>query len=81
MQAANMAPVSQNSGDAATAKAARDEQKQQKMAKTSRRYPFWFGGSASSFAACVTHPLDLGEFPPVSLTFLHIVMKLGQSNT
>jgi len=23
------------------------------------RYPFWFGGSASSFAACVTHPLDL----------------------
>jgi solute carrier family 25 (mitochondrial dicarboxylate transporter), member 10 len=25
-------------------------------------YPFWFGGSASCFAACVTHPLDLGEF-------------------
>ena len=24
-------------------------------------YPFWFGGSASSMAACVTHPLDLGE--------------------
>ena len=24
------------------------------------RYPFWFGGSASCFAACVTHPLDLG---------------------
>lgn len=24
------------------------------------KYPFWFGGSASSFAACVTHPLDLG---------------------
>ncbi|PHH82514.1 hypothetical protein CDD83_3244 [Cordyceps sp. RAO-2017] len=23
------------------------------------RYPFWFGGSASSMAACVTHPLDL----------------------
>jgi dicarboxylate transporter 10 len=23
-------------------------------------YPFWFGGSASSMAACVTHPLDLG---------------------
>ncbi|KAJ5899325.1 Mitochondrial dicarboxylate transporter [Penicillium taxi] len=22
-------------------------------------YPFWFGGSASCFAACVTHPLDL----------------------
>lgn len=25
-------------------------------------YPFWFGGSASSMAACVTHPLDLGLF-------------------
>jgi hypothetical protein len=25
-------------------------------------YPFWFGGSASCFAACVTHPLDLREF-------------------
>ncbi|KAK7921170.1 hypothetical protein PG985_009192 [Apiospora marii] len=22
-------------------------------------YPFWFGGSASAMAACVTHPLDL----------------------
>ncbi|PVH70626.1 MC family mitochondrial carrier protein [Cadophora sp. DSE1049] len=22
-------------------------------------YPFWFGGSAASMAACVTHPLDL----------------------
>jgi len=22
-------------------------------------YPFWFGGSSSSLAACVTHPLDL----------------------
>lgn len=25
-------------------------------------YPFWFGGSASCFAASVTHPLDLGMF-------------------
>jgi hypothetical protein len=25
------------------------------------KYPFWFGGSASGFAACVTHPLDLGK--------------------
>ena len=24
-------------------------------------YPFWFGGSASCFAASVTHPLDLGK--------------------
>lgn len=23
------------------------------------RYPFWFGGSAASMAAVVTHPLDL----------------------
>jgi len=28
------------------------------------RYPFWFGGSASCFAACVTHPLDLGTYSP-----------------
>jgi dicarboxylate transporter 10 len=27
-------------------------------------YPFWFGGSASCFAAMVTHPLDLGEYSP-----------------
>lgn len=57
----NMAPASEA---AALAKAAREEQKKQKMAKTAMRYPFWFGGSASSFAACVTHPLDLGEFFP-----------------
>ena len=25
------------------------------------QYPFWFGGSASCFAASVTHPLDLGN--------------------
>lgn len=30
------------------------------------RYPFWFGGSASSMAACVTHPLDLGTSLPAS---------------
>jgi hypothetical protein len=24
-------------------------------------YPLWFGGSASCFAACVTHPLDLSK--------------------
>jgi len=33
--------------------------------KPTTRYPFWFGGSASSMAACVTHPLDLGEMNPV----------------
>ena len=29
--------------------------------KSPVHYPFWFGGSASCFAACVTHPLDLSE--------------------
>ncbi|TQN75087.1 Mitochondrial dicarboxylate transporter, partial [Colletotrichum shisoi] len=32
-----------------------------KKIEPSLRYPFWFGGSASSMAACVTHPLDLGN--------------------
>ncbi|KIW89305.1 uncharacterized protein Z519_10158 [Cladophialophora bantiana CBS 173.52] len=31
----------------------------QRQMNTNIRYPFWFGGSASSMAACVTHPLDL----------------------
>jgi hypothetical protein len=30
-------------------------------------YPFWFGGSASCFAASVTHPLDLGMPPSLLL--------------
>jgi hypothetical protein len=33
------------------------------------KYPFWFGGSASCFAACVTHPLDLG------IVFYHLDCK------
>lgn len=28
-------------------------------------YPFWFGGSAASMAAVVTHPLDLGKDSPL----------------
>ncbi|KAK9778677.1 putative Dicarboxylate carrier protein [Seiridium cardinale] len=50
-------------------------------------YPFWFGGSASSFAACVTHPLDLvkvrlqlrsGNAPSTMLgTFGYIVRNEG----
>ncbi|KAI1201489.1 putative dicarboxylate carrier protein [Nemania serpens] len=50
-------------------------------------YPFWFGGSASSMAACVTHPLDLvkvrlqlrsGDAPKnMSGTFMHIVRTSG----
>lgn len=51
------------------------------------RYPFWFGGSASSMAACVTHPLDLvkvrlqtrtGDMPKsMSGTFVHIIKHNG----
>lgn len=50
-------------------------------------YPFWFGGSASSFAACVTHPLDLvkvrlqlrsGNAPSTMIgTFGYIVRNEG----
>ncbi|KAI0011668.1 mitochondrial dicarboxylate carrier [Xylariaceae sp. FL0662B] len=50
-------------------------------------YPFWFGGTASSLAACVTHPLDLvkvrlqlrsGDAPRnMSGTFMHIVRSAG----
>ncbi|TDZ23202.1 Mitochondrial dicarboxylate carrier [Colletotrichum orbiculare MAFF 240422] len=38
---------------------AQKKQTEKKKPDTSMRYPFWFGGSASSMAACVTHPLDL----------------------
>jgi hypothetical protein len=56
------------------------QQKQQRISEVKRRkawekeqvrYPFWFGGSASCFAACVTHPLDLGIFP-LFLAILYI---------
>ncbi|CAG8899287.1 unnamed protein product [Penicillium egyptiacum] len=54
-------------------------------------YPFWFGGSASCFAASVTHPLDLGMLLPPQLrttrapdapktmvgTFVHILKNNG----
>lgn len=33
---------------------------QHKSVAPAVHYPFWFGGSASGMAACVTHPLDLG---------------------
>lgn len=51
------------------------------------RYPFWFGGSASCFAACATHPLDLVKVrlqtrsataPQTMLaTFAHVVKNNG----
>ncbi|RAL17808.1 putative mitochondrial dicarboxylate carrier [Aspergillus homomorphus CBS 101889] len=50
-------------------------------------YPFWFGGSASCFAAAVTHPLDLvkvrlqtrGPGAPTSMvgTFGHVIKTDG----
>ncbi|RSL77389.1 hypothetical protein CEP51_009107 [Fusarium floridanum] len=51
------------------------------------RYPFWFGGSATSMAACVTHPLDLvkvrlqtrgpGEPKSMFTTFTKIIKTEG----
>jgi len=53
-------------------------------------YPLWFGGSASCFAACVTHPLDLlkvrlqtqphdGPRKGMGQMFAHIVKSDGVS--
>ncbi|KAI0025138.1 putative dicarboxylate carrier protein [Xylariomycetidae sp. FL0641] len=62
-------------------------QKKQPVVPKQVPYPFWFGGSASSMAACVTHPLDLvkvrlqlrsGDAPKnMSGTFMHIVRTDG----
>lgn len=41
-------------------KAAREAIKDKDVRVKPVHYPFWFGGSASCMAACVTHPLDLG---------------------
>lgn len=48
--------------NAAAAAKAVETTKSKDVYKAPVRYPFWFGGSASSFAAGVTHPLDLSEF-------------------
>ncbi|PFH55509.1 hypothetical protein XA68_18152 [Ophiocordyceps unilateralis] len=48
-----MAPPS-DSPPAAASRSSKDRSRSEPI-----RYPFWFGGSASSMAACVTHPLDL----------------------
>ncbi|KAK3946416.1 mitochondrial dicarboxylate transporter [Diplogelasinospora grovesii] len=70
---------------AAPVRVSKDEKA--KQLKKPIRYPFWFGGSASSLAACVTHPLDLvkvrlqmrtGDMPKsMSGTFVHIVKHNG----
>jgi hypothetical protein len=41
------------------------------------RYPFWFGGSASCFAACVTHPLDLGGFLQIPEILFYCANKVA----
>ncbi|KAJ4424519.1 Mitochondrial dicarboxylate transporter [Gnomoniopsis sp. IMI 355080] len=43
----------------ASASVARPKKAAQKQNAPHIRYPFWFGGSASSFAAMTTHPMDL----------------------
>ncbi|KAL4938706.1 hypothetical protein BDV06DRAFT_225757 [Aspergillus oleicola] len=47
------------------------QQQQQQVAPPVKKvhYPFWFGGSASCFAAAVTHPLDLVKVIPYLLLF------------
>jgi len=40
-------------------------------------YPFWFGGSASCFAACFTHPLDLGMLKLFNWSFLFFFFFFG----
>ncbi|EAA27727.2 mitochondrial carrier [Neurospora crassa] len=61
--------------------------KTKKSKQQTIHYPFWFGGSASSMAATVTHPLDLvkvrlqmrtGDAPKtMSGTVLHIIRHNG----
>ncbi|KAI1344063.1 putative dicarboxylate carrier protein [Xylariaceae sp. FL0016] len=79
---------SSSSSEPPVAEVAKSPQKQKKVIVPKQiAYPFWFGGSASSMAACVTHPLDLvkvrlqlrsGDAPKnMSGTFMHIVRNNG----
>lgn len=79
MQSVTMAQDSPNDSPvAATAAAGAAAAKPKKLLEKKKNlperisYPFWFGGSASSLAACVTHPLDLGtcDLPPLGPTDL-----------
>ncbi|KAG6152894.1 hypothetical protein E4U37_003425 [Claviceps purpurea] len=57
----------------------RAEQRQKKIGPPVR-YPFWFGGSASSMAACVRLQMRKGNAPKsMSGTFVHIVKTDGIS--
>lgn len=82
------AAASRPAGMEATAIAHKRERvAQEGKSKKPTHYPFWFGGSASSMGACVTHPLDLvkvrlqmrsGDMPrTMSGTFVHIVKHSG----
>ncbi|KAH8699273.1 putative mitochondrial dicarboxylate carrier [Talaromyces proteolyticus] len=63
------------------------QQRKPKPAVKKIHYPFWFGGSASCFAAAVTHPLDLVKVrlqtrapgSPKSMlgTFVHVFKNGG----
>lgn len=57
----NIIPPNEDEAEAAAIPA---ERKEAKAADNKIKYPFWFGGSAASMAACVTHPLDLSMFTP-----------------
>jgi hypothetical protein len=54
--------MSGSSGKAVVISQTRDRCETATLLPLRIRYPFWFGGSASCFAACLTHPLDLGKF-------------------
>ncbi|KAE9964985.1 hypothetical protein BLS_007933 [Venturia inaequalis] len=49
---------------------AKEVMKSKDVQKRTIHYPFWFGGSASCFAACVTHPLDLVVIVKLSASLL-----------
>ena len=55
--------------------------KKQQVKSAAIRYPFWFGGSAASMAAVVTHPLDLGTqcLVPLPLSLCSVFLYLSVS--
>ena len=59
-----------------SAEQAKELSRKKQSEKEHMRYPFWFGGSASCFAACVTHPLDLGTFLSLCHSPIALLMYL-----
>ncbi|KAI9823842.1 MAG: hypothetical protein M1819_001122 [Sarea resinae] len=87
-----MAPASATAMTPAAASSKPNMSVPRKSVETRREknihYPFWFGGSASCFAASVTHPLDLvkvrlqtaGKDAPskrMTSMFVHVVKESG----